>query len=130
MFFTSEYADIEWNEEYKIAELIWKKFAADENFREPCRKTVELMKQNGAKFWFSDTLKISSMKEEDVNFFVSEIVPAVLALGVKEQALVVPQSVVAKMGLTSATEKVDEEGLKTYYFASRNEALKWIKEHS
>lgn len=127
MYYDSETAYIEWDNSARVAILTWKKFGAGEAFKEPCLKTVELMKEKGAKFWFSDTQKLSTMDEADAAWFVSDMVPAIMALGVKEQALVVPQSVISKMSLTRATEEVDEKGLKTHYFPTREEALNWIK---
>lgn len=129
MYFDSDCASVEYNEEAGVAELTWKNFGKGDNFRIPCLKTLELLKEKKARFWFSNTEKLPTMAPEDAQWFIETMVPAILEAGVKEQALVVPESVISKLTLNKATALVDERGLKTHYFKTREEALEWLKSH-
>lgn len=128
MFFESEYASVEWNEDVQVAVLTWKKFAFGDAFRAPCRKALELAVSKGAKKWYSDTTLLGVLRQEDTEWFMGEIVTGMLDHGIEKQALIVPVSVIAKMSLSKAGGKADDMGLETKFFDNTADALTWLKE--
>ncbi|MDC7226697.1 MAG: hypothetical protein PQJ61_08020 [Spirochaetales bacterium] len=125
--FNSEFADVAWNEEAGVAVLGWKKFAAGDDFKLPCRRALDLGIQKGAVHWFSDTTELGALREEDCDWFLDEIVSGMLKKGITAQALIIPQSVISKMTLYQASEAAVDLGLETRYFDNRADALKWLQ---
>lgn len=128
MYFDSKFASVEWNDNVKVAVLTWKEFAFGDDFKTPCLKALELAIQNKATKWYSDTRHLGALKEEDTAWFMQEIVSKMLSNGIKKQALIVPQSVISKLSLTSAGEKAKDIGLETKFFDSAENAIEWLKE--
>lgn len=127
MYYNSEFASVEWNDEVKVAVLTWKKFAYHEFFREPCQKALELAIAKKAQKWYSDTTLLGVLKQEDTQWFMDEIVQGMLAHGITKQALIVPQSILSKWSLTKAGEMAEQLGLETKFFSNKTEALQWLQ---
>jgi hypothetical protein len=107
--------------------VTWKKFAFGQAFREPCSKALELDVQKGAKKWYSDTTNLGVLKDEDTQWFMETIVPAMLKAGINKQALIVPKSVISQISLNHAAEAAGKIGLQTQYFDNPTAALAWLK---
>lgn len=127
MYYESDFATVEWNDDVKVAVLTWKKFASNDNFKTPCEKALELATSKKATKWYSDTTDLGVLKEEDTAWFMETIVGGMLKSGINKQALIVPKSVISKMGLQDAGKQAEDIGLETKFFSSPDEALQWLK---
>ncbi len=127
MYYDSEFASVTWNEEAYVAVLKWKKFAYGEDFREPCRKALELAIAKKAQKWYSDTTQLGVLKNEDAQWFVDEIVKGMITHGITRQALVVPTSALAQLSLNRAADEAGQRGLETHFFDNAEEALAWLQ---
>lgn len=127
MYYESDYAQVEWDSDVKVANLTWKKFASGDDFRTACSKALELAKSKNAIKWYSDTTQLGALKDDDTAWFMENIVKGMLEAGIKQQALIIPASVISKMSLNRASESAEEIGLETQYFSEPEKAMAWLK---
>lgn len=127
MYYESPEASVKWNDEVGVAILKWKKFAAGEAFRQPCRKALELAIAKGAKKWYSNTQLLGVLKDEDGKWFMDEIATKMIKHGIRKQALLVPTNVLSKLSLNRATTNIDKLGMETQYFDDKDKAVAWLK---
>ena len=127
MYFDSDFASVEWNDDVKVAVLTWKKFASGENFRNPSQKALDLAISKKASKWYSNTLNAGVFSEEDRDWFNTKIVPTMLENGINRSALIVPKSVISNISLKHAADAASKVGLAIKYFPNEDEALEWLK---
>jgi hypothetical protein len=127
IYYESPQAKVSWNEELKAAVLEWKCFAQGEQYRTPCQKASELLKEKKAVKMLLDNRKMSVIHSDDQAWVAQVIHPQNIAAGMKYVASVTPEKVIAKASIKRAVGEVLKNGeFFSESFDSVEEANQWL----
>ena len=125
MYLNNDFCTLEWNEEKKAIQLIWKKMARNDDFKLVMQKMAELINEKKATKWLADMSDAGVIAQEDQAWFQKEIGPKILS--VKKIAMILPKSIITKMSLDRGMNESNQSGLDAKYFSDREEAWEWLK---
>jgi len=94
--------------------------------REGLDRGVELMKEYGAIKWLSDNRETDAHSAEDTEWINTNWLPRAVKAGWKYWALVVPDTVVARMNMVEFVESFYALGVRVAVFTDVDEAMKWL----
>jgi len=98
-----------------------------DDFRSILNAGVELLKKYGAQKWLSDDRENSALSPEDTEWSMKDWFPRAKESGWKYWALVIPESVVARMNLKQFIDQYFQQGLWIMVFTNPEDALKWLE---
>lgn len=125
-YFDSSYLTIYWNDEGRFVEMKWKKLAAGDEFRHGLDQGLNLLIEKKSNKWLADLRKLGVVEKEDQIWSNENWFPRAYAAHIKYMAIVVPQSVFAKMSMNEIMRKVNSEELTIFYHEELNEARQWL----
>lgn len=94
--------------------------------RDALLQGMEMFKKHDATKWLSDDRKNGPLPMEDAVWGATEWHPAMVKLGWKYWALVVPQEIVAAGTMTPVVESLHKLGVRVRVFVNLEEAFKWL----
>ena len=122
------YLVLMWDEETRSVISQWRGGFQGRNLKEGLLAGLEEYKRRRPNAeWIGDTSEIGVMGDEEKKWIDTVWFPQFLATGVKCMAVVQPTSVVAKMSVKEIFSKIPDTQLTVSYFASLEEARKWVK---
>lgn len=125
-YFDSPYLTIRWNEEDGFVEMQWKKLAKGDEFRHGLNMGLNLLIEKKSTKWLADLRELGVVEKNDQIWSNEDWFPRAYAAHIKYMAIVVPQSVFAKMSMNEIMRKVNSEELTIYYHEELNEARNWL----
>jgi hypothetical protein len=114
------YVTISFVPEKKCLIQTWKKFCTTEEYKAAQEKCLELIIAKGCKGFISDTTNAGLLKAEATEWAGEVLVPKLIAAGVKNVEVVLPQSAFTKMTLINLEKEV---GAFMRYYGSLESAL-------
>jgi hypothetical protein len=123
----SPYLTIHWDPGTKCVHLEWKGFVHGEKGRTGLNMGLDFFKTKATDRWLADTRQLKVVPEEDLKWINEDWFPRAIAAGVRRMALVVPESVLAKMSIRRLMSKVKDEDIETAYFGSVEDAKTWLR---
>jgi hypothetical protein len=129
IYFESQHALVEWMEADKIAFIEWRGGYVDgADYRNVLIALVELMEQKGASKLLVDTRKAKVVTPADQEWVTSVWTPRATKAGLKFTAMLVPESMVARMSLERMrTKYTTPTGGGVQYFSNADEGKKWLR---
>jgi hypothetical protein len=121
-----DYVVIEYDGSLDAAKLRWRGFVDGEKFREALNEGLVLVEQESADNWFADLRELETVAEEDQQWSNEEWFPRAIDAGLKNMAIVQPESVVAEMSVDNIIQEVDGADLVTHYFDDPDDAREWL----
>ncbi|MBL8162023.1 MAG: hypothetical protein JNJ61_08560 [Anaerolineae bacterium] len=128
--FTNEYATLMYHPENRIVHHIFHKPIGGEAFRQVLDTGLDTLKQHGASKWLSDDRQNAALPLEDTMWAITNWAPRVLAAGWKSWALIVPDSVSARINMAEFINDYGEKGVRIMIFADPNEAQQWLEKQA
>ena len=125
-YFDSSYLTIRWIEEGGFVEMEWKKLARGDEFRHGLNMGLNLLIEKKSTKWLADLRNLGVVEKNDQIWSNEDWFPRAYAAHIKYMAIVVPQSVFAKMSMNEIMRKVDNKDLTIYYHEEIVEARRWL----
>lgn len=104
----------------------WKAFVFGDDFRQALDKGLSIVIENDTNRWLADLRHLGVLSQADQKWSNEDWFPRAHNAGIIRMALVLPERAVAKMSVNNIMKKVDDNTLVTNYFASVEEAYKWL----
>jgi hypothetical protein len=124
--FEEDYANLYYYPEEKIVYHEFKPSIGGEGLKNTLNTGTELLRKHNAKKWLSDNRAIEAHTEEETKWINTHWLPDAIKAGWKVWALVVPQSVMARINMTEFVESFYEKGVRIMVFVDSEEAFDWL----
>jgi hypothetical protein len=125
-YYDSSYLTIRWHEEGGFVEMEWKRLAKGDEFRQGLDMGLKLLTEKKSNKWLADLRQLGVVEKEDQIWSNENWFPRAYEAQIKYMAIVVPQSVFAKMSMNEIMRKVNNKDLTIYYHGELVEARKWL----
>jgi hypothetical protein len=119
---------VSWNDELAAVEMDWHDFAKGEQFRGGLDEGLALVREQGAENWLADLRDLGTVDQADQEWSNEEWFPRAIDAGLKNMAIVKPESAIAEMSVDAIMQEVEGTGLVTHYFDNRADAEAWLRE--
>lgn len=124
----NEYATLLYHEDTKVVHHTFHQpLKGTNHFREVLNKGAEVLEHYGAKKWLSDDRKNEALSPEDGEFGTKDWLPRVAKLGWKYWAMVVPESIAARLDMKYYIDYTYSHGIRVMVFTNPEEAMDWLK---
>lgn len=125
VLFEKPYLTILYDQEINCIQQNWKGFANSSDFRDGILKSVHFFKQKKADKILSNTKEFSVAKKADTDWIAKDIMPILVANGMKKMAFIVPSSVFAQVSVDNFKEEADNF-VAIRYFDDLQKAKSWM----
>jgi hypothetical protein len=122
----TDHAIVQFEEETKTLELIWKKTVTKEIYREVFLEALDLLIKNNSKNFISDIRKEGVVGPDNTKWLQENIIPKALKSGLQKIAIVMDEDIFKEF-YTENIKKAIEGNAQINLFKSMEEAYKWIK---
>ena len=128
-YFERPYGLVKWDTEYNGVYVKIKGFVQGEPFREILEKGLELFKAKKAVRWMVDLSEQRVSALADQEWIAKEFIPRCTAVGLVYNALVLPESMIAQMGVNRVhtIQKTGDIGPTSFFSVA--EARRWLATH-
>ncbi len=128
--FTNEHATLMYHPDTKIIHHVFHQPIAGDAFRKVLNTGLEFMHKHGAGKWLSDDRLNAVLPQEDTIWAITNWAPRVLAVGWKFWAIVVPDSVAARVNMAEFIDEYYQKGLRIMVFVDPVEAQQWLEKQT
>ncbi len=128
IYFKEPYVTVSWDEEIQAVILQWQGFISLPKIQTGLNKALELFEQKGQSNWLADTSQLSPVSKEIDQWVNEEWVPRAIVAGIKNMAMVIPKSALARMGIEASMSKAPTDNEVTMaFFDSQLSAKRWLR---
>ncbi|MDF9796602.1 hypothetical protein OKW21_001865 [Catalinimonas alkaloidigena] len=127
-YFKNEFAMINYLDDVKTVELVWKQTTNSQKYREIFAKGVEALEKYQISNWLSDTTDQGLVSPEDRKWLESHMIPTAVQKGLRNIAVLVSKDVFKKYYVDSVRKHVEKSHLCMQYFDKREDAIQWLNE--
>jgi|GEM_PF-5699755 len=133
--FASDFATIEWNTTAQAVQMAYKDVSSPylvdaatlgNELRHILNSTLDMAKEHGSASIISDMSNLLLLTSEDEQWSLNEWFPRLQAAGVRNLAIVPPQTLIGKLSLDVLMRQV--QGVNIQRVSSIAEAQYWLKE--
>ncbi|SRR6056297_1208787 len=122
----TDHAIVQFEEETKTLELIWKKTVTKEIYRETFLESLDLLIKKNSENFISDIRKEGVVGPENTKWLQENIIPKALKSGLQKIAIVMDEDIFKEF-YTENIKKAIEGNAQINLFKSMEEAYQWIK---
>lgn len=127
-YFEASFATVKYDEQTGAVVGELRDFVKGEDFREYMDAIIDAIKDQSASKVVADTSSFeAALREEDQMWSVQDWAPRAEEAGLETMALVMPESVLAKMSVDNILEMTDDD-IERDVFSERREAEQWIRQ--
>ena len=119
-------ATIRWEEEEQLVFVVWEGWAKTAEFEELLEAEVRALKEHSGSRLLADCRRQRALNQATQFTAEQEWSPRVIEAGLKRFAVVLPESEQAAAQLRERLDQLPKGGFKMAYFASVDEARKWV----
>jgi hypothetical protein len=120
-------AQLYFNEDTKIVHHHLNNGIDSTSLRDVLDRGIETLKRYGATKWLSDNKDIDPLSDDDAKWVNTSWLPRAIASGWKYWALVVPDSMKARMNMREFVESFYNQGVRVMVFIDVEEAMHWLE---
>ncbi|MFO0578174.1 MAG: STAS/SEC14 domain-containing protein [Polyangia bacterium] len=125
--YDSHWLTIRWDESLKATHFEVKGYAESEEFRAGMGQLLALCQRKRNSRYLADTRLMAAVTQSDQRWVNEVYVPAMIAAGVRYQAVIMPKSAVARLSAKYVLAKINEVTLTTNYFDDVETARAWLR---
>ncbi len=122
----NEFATLVYDSDKRIVHHTFHKPIGGDEFRAILNGGAELLEKHGAIKWLSDDRGNSALSKEDTEWSMSNWFPRAVKAGWKYWALVVPESVMARLNLTEFVDSYSAKGVRIMVFTDPVKGKEWL----
>lgn len=126
IYYESPRMRIRWDEEIEAAIAEGEGYIDGEELRAGMEAGLELLVSKKSSKWIADMRFRRAIPEADALWIAQDWTPRSVEAGLRHAAIVVPSSVLGKMGLKSVVQKMGPKSYEFKYFDSVEEARAWL----
>jgi hypothetical protein len=120
------YQTISWDETLRYFTLEARGFVPDEKTKAGMEQLLEFFQQQGASKLLLDLKQTAPFSKDLEVWLIQSWYPRMIAAGLKNLALVLPQNALARLHLDKAVAKKPLPNLETELFEKLAPAIKWL----
>jgi hypothetical protein len=119
-------ASVRWDYDAQLVLVEWDGWANSNEFAGLLDAEIQALKQNQGARLLADCRRQKVLNPKDQERANREWLPRALAAGLKDFAIVLPESVVADMNIRDGLDKASATALEVGYFTTVEEAREWV----
>lgn len=125
--YDSQWITVRWDEALKATHFEVKGYAEGEEFRSAMGHVLALCQRKRNSRYLADCRHMAPVTQADQRWINEVYVPAMIAAGVRYQAVVMPKSAVARLSAKYVLAKINDVTLTTNYFDDVEAARVWLR---
>ncbi|MEJ8804360.1 STAS/SEC14 domain-containing protein [Pontibacter sp. H249] len=115
------------DKEKRIGMAEWRGFLSSEEFRNNGLRCLHLIQAEGLVRWLADQRVMRAIRQQDLNWVVTELVPLMLASPLRRMAIVVSVDIFNNMAMEQLFKRAGNLGdLIIKEFDNEDAALQWL----
>lgn len=122
------YVLVQLDEEHKIIEIIWKKFAMSRQYREAIETAYQAILEHNVVGWLSDLSNASVVAMEDQHWMKNVMIPKGVAAGISKVAIVEAKDIFSQKFVRSIEASM--ENFASAHFPTIEDAREWLKKET
>lgn len=127
--FKTEACEIFYNENLHIIQTVWNTVpVSSSEFRAILNNLVRALELKKSSMIIADARRMATISPEDQEWLYNDWFPRAFKAGFRYQGLVMAKDSYNEMAVKQISYKYDDLVITTHYFATIDEALRWIKE--
>ncbi|MCL1891617.1 MAG: hypothetical protein FWG00_06405 [Coriobacteriia bacterium] len=123
--YTSEFCDVQYNENLNIVLVTWKKFCRQDDYRSPLRYALKIMKTHEGCCYVADTRSGFENEQEDTNWLFEVFLPEAASTNAKTLFFIIDEDNSLKKELEGQVSEL-EQFFDVIYCFSLDEVAAWI----
>lgn len=123
--FDENCAIVQLDTEYKIIEILWKKFATTTQYRQVIQVASDTIISQGVHKWLSDMSQAGVVSRDNQKWLKEDIIPNIIDHGLEQVAIVVSVNIFNKLYINNIKEELAL--FSTQYFDNIEDARKWLQ---
>lgn len=125
--YESSFVTVWYHPETKIVHHQIHKFVFGEEFKKFLWIGTEAIRKNHAQKWLSDDRSNTVVRQEDIDWGMTNWFPETLQAGWKYWAIVQPEKVIAQINMKKLVEDYAKAGMVAKFFSDPDEAMRWLE---
>lgn len=126
--FDEHYVLVQLDEEHKIIEVIWKKFAMSRQYRQTIEAAYQAILEHDLVGWLSDMTNASVVAMEDQHWMKNVMIPKGVAAGIRKVAIVDSKDIFSQKFVRSIESNMGE--FSSEHFPTIEDAREWLKKET
>jgi len=122
------YAQVQVDGEHRIVEIIWKKFAMSNQYRDAIKVAYEAVTKYTLTGWLSDMTHAGVVAMQDQNWVIEDMIPKCIAAGIVKTAIVDSQDIFSKKYVESVERAYPNATAE--HFKDLASARQWLKQEN
>jgi isocitrate dehydrogenase kinase/phosphatase len=119
------YVLVQLDEEHKIIEVIWKKFAMSRQYRQTIELAYQAILEHDLVGWLSDMTNASVVAMEDQHWMKNVMIPKGVAAGISKVAIVDSKDIFSQKFVRSIESNMGS--FSSEHFPTIEDAREWLK---
>lgn len=124
----NQYVTLYYHQDKKIVHHIYKLGIGGGHLKEALTTGTDLLIKHGAEKWLSDNRAIEGHTAEEETWIDNHWLPRTIEAGWKYWALIVPESIAARMNMAHYIRVFADKGVTVRVFVDVDEAMTWLVE--
>ena len=125
------HGDLQFSVDYDVdvpcVVMSWRGYATSAVFRAANEQVLQMIADRRAKKLLGDITEFVLIGAEDQDWLNNEWLPKAMESGLRLAALVTPTFYFNRVAVDNVVKRLDPARLQVAYFATRDEALAWLK---
>lgn len=122
------YVLVQLDEEHKIIEVIWKKFAMSRQYRQTIELAYQAILEHDLVGWLSDMTNASVVAMEDQHWMKNVMIPKGVAAGISKVAIVDSKGIFSQKFVRSIESNMGS--FSSEHFPTIEDAREWLKKET
>ncbi len=122
------YVLVQLDEEHKIIEVIWKKFAMSRQYRQTIELAYQAILEHDLVGWLSDMTNASVVAMEDQHWMKNVMIPKGVAAGISKVAIVDSKDIFSQKFVRSIESNMGS--FSSEHFPTIEDAREWLKKET
>jgi hypothetical protein len=124
--YNSELATLSYNNSTKTAELVWKKEAGSDEYRNIFKVLIDFSEKNRIRSFLSDMKSQGVVRLEDVQWLDKEVLARAISHRLEKIALVTKDTIFSSVYADAIKKKLEKSSIALQIFEEASEARAWL----
>ncbi len=127
--FSNAVVTISYDPEQRLGMAVWNGFLSSAEFREAVGICLDLMDEHRLLRWLGDNRKLRAIRQADQDWFVSYVIPRLIAGTVRRNASVLSEDMFNRMAVEQILKRADNLGdMALRDFETKEDAMDWLQQ--
>lgn len=127
--FSNAVVTISYDPEQRLGMAVWNGFLSSDEFRAAVEICLDLMDEHKLLRWLGDNRKLRAIRQADQDWFVSYVLPRLVASTVRRNASIVSEDMFNRMAVEQIIQRAENLGdMVLRDFENIETAMSWLQE--